>query len=81
MTDLSAVRPDTPSANPSTNKGIFKAYPDLQTANGKYENMCMEVVNSDIRYINPLESGVRFVPFRKPFEVWRNYSEMEKTMR
>ena len=46
MTDLSAVRPDTPSANTSTNKGIFKAYPDLQTANGKYENMRMEVVKT-----------------------------------
>ena len=41
----------------------------METSNG--ENMCMEVVNSDLQYLNLLESGpgVRFVSFRKPFEI------------
>ena len=36
----------------------------METSNG--ENMCREAVNSDIRHPVPLESGVRFAPFRKP---------------
>ena len=63
-----SFEPFTSSANPSTNKGSFGPIQIFRqrTETSSDENMCTGTVNSDIRFPNPLEGGVRFVSFRKP---------------
>ena len=54
----------------------------METSNG--EDMCMGAVKSDIQQPNPLESAgkirTNYLSVNH-FEVWRNYSEMDKNMR